>query len=50
MRLVPNQYPENMSKCVIKYLNEKWAERGSPNKMKVQLLAVRNHLLFCANV
>ncbi|XP_065370121.1 cytosolic non-specific dipeptidase-like [Calliphora vicina] len=39
MRLVANQDVDNITECVIKYLNEKWAERGSPNKMKVKLLS-----------
>ncbi|XP_061386537.1 cytosolic non-specific dipeptidase-like [Musca vetustissima] len=39
IRLVPNQDPEHITECVTKYLNEKWAERGSPNKMKVTMLS-----------
>ncbi|XP_073847644.1 cytosolic non-specific dipeptidase 2 [Musca autumnalis] len=39
IRLVPNQDPEHITECVTKYLNEKWAERGSPNKMKVSLVS-----------
>ena len=35
MRLVPNQDPEHIVECVEKHINQKWAERGSPNKMKV---------------
>ncbi|XP_055374696.1 cytosolic non-specific dipeptidase [Condylostylus longicornis] len=35
IRIVPNQLPENIEKYVIDYLSKKWAERGSPNKMKV---------------
>ena len=34
IRIVPNQTPENVEKIVVKYLNKKWAERGSTNKMK----------------
>ncbi|XP_037947161.1 cytosolic non-specific dipeptidase-like [Teleopsis dalmanni] len=37
MRLVPNQDPEHINECVVKYLNSKWEERGSPNLMKVNL-------------
>lgn len=39
IRLVPNQDPDHITECVTKYLNDKWAERGSPNKMKVSLLS-----------
>ncbi|XP_065367724.1 cytosolic non-specific dipeptidase [Calliphora vicina] len=39
MRIVPNQEPEHITECVTKYLNEKWAERGSPNKMSVRMLS-----------
>ena len=34
IRLVPNMIPEEVTKCVIDFLDKKWAERGSPNKMK----------------
>lgn len=37
VRIVPNQTPEGVEQCVVKYLNKKWAERGSPNKMKASL-------------
>jgi len=33
IRLVPNQKPERIDKMVVDYINEKWTERGSPNKM-----------------
>merc|ERR1719490_677224 len=33
IRIVPNQTPEFVEKCVVDYLNKKWAERGSKNKM-----------------
>ncbi|XP_017469265.1 PREDICTED: cytosolic non-specific dipeptidase isoform X1 [Rhagoletis zephyria] len=39
IRLVPNQNPEHITECVIDYLNAKWHERGSPNKMKVNLVS-----------
>ncbi|EDV59873.1 cytosolic non-specific dipeptidase [Drosophila erecta] len=39
IRLVPNQDPKHIEECVVKYLNDKWAERGSPNKMKVTMLS-----------
>ncbi|XP_030385863.1 cytosolic non-specific dipeptidase [Scaptodrosophila lebanonensis] len=39
IRLVPNQDPAHIEECVVKYLNGKWVERGSPNKMKVSLLS-----------
>lgn len=35
MRLVPNQDPEQIEKCVVDYLNQKWKERNSPNHFKV---------------
>lgn len=34
IRAVPNQEPEKIEKYVVDYLNQKWAEWGSPNKMK----------------
>ncbi|XP_046809913.1 cytosolic non-specific dipeptidase-like isoform X3 [Lucilia cuprina] len=39
IRLVDNQDPEHITECVNKYLNEKWAERGSPNKMIVKMIS-----------
>ncbi|KAM7344403.1 uncharacterized protein ACRADG_011139 [Cochliomyia hominivorax] len=39
IRLVPNQDPDHITECVTKYLNEKWAERGSPNKMTVNMIS-----------
>lgn len=33
LRIVPNQEPDAIEKYVCDYLNAKWAERGSPNKM-----------------
>lgn len=38
IRLVPNQNSEHITKCVTKHLIEKWTERGSPNKMKVEMV------------
>lgn len=38
IRLVPNQDPVHIEKLVRKYLNDKWAERGSGNKMTVSQL------------
>lgn len=38
IRIVPNQSPEFVEKCVVDYLNKKWAERGSKNKMKAHQL------------
>ncbi|XP_013195460.1 cytosolic non-specific dipeptidase [Amyelois transitella] len=35
IRLVPNQEPEEVEKLVFDYINKKWAERGSPNKMRI---------------
>lgn len=37
IRAVPNQDPAMIEKYVVDYLNEKWTERGSPNKMKVYM-------------
>jgi len=37
VRIVPNQTPEAVGKCVVDYLNSLWAKRGSPNKMKAEL-------------
>jgi len=45
MRIVPDQTPEFVSKCVIDYLNKKWAERGSCNKMNAYLNHAGNHWL-----
>lgn len=38
IRTVPHQDANHITECVIKYLNEKWNERGSINKMKVKLI------------
>lgn len=35
IRAVPDQEPVQIEKYVCDYLNSKWAEYGSPNKMKV---------------
>lgn len=35
IRIVPNQEPEQIEKYVCDYINAKWAERQSPNQMKV---------------
>merc|ERR1712051_475797 len=37
IRIVPNQTPESVEKVVLKYLDKKWAERGSTNTMKASL-------------
>jgi nonspecific dipeptidase len=37
IRIVPDQEPSLIEKYVCDYLNEKWIERGSPNKMKVYM-------------
>ena len=34
---MPNQTPESVEKVVVKYLNKKWADRGSSNKMNASL-------------
>lgn len=35
IRIVPDQEPEQIEKYVCDYINAKWVERGSPNKMHV---------------
>ncbi|XP_035429656.2 cytosolic non-specific dipeptidase [Spodoptera frugiperda] len=35
IRIVPNQEPEEVEKLVFDYVNKKWAEHGSPNKMTI---------------
>lgn len=35
LRIVPNQTPDKIEKYVCDYVNAKWAERGSPNTMRV---------------
>ncbi|XP_023028441.1 cytosolic non-specific dipeptidase 2 [Leptinotarsa decemlineata] len=35
IRIVPNQKPDQIEKYVVEYVQKKWKERGSPNKMKV---------------
>jgi len=37
IRAVPDQEPAKIEKYVVDYLNQKWAEWGSPNKMKVYM-------------
>ncbi|XP_013780642.1 cytosolic non-specific dipeptidase-like [Limulus polyphemus] len=37
IRIVPNQIPEKVEKCVVDYLNKKFQERGSPNKMNAYM-------------
>ncbi|XP_077290127.1 cytosolic non-specific dipeptidase 2 [Arctopsyche grandis] len=38
IRIVPDQEPEVIGKYVVDYLNAKWAERGSPNRMKAHMV------------
>jgi len=35
IRIVPNQTPEEVMKQTINYMNKKWSERKTPNKMKI---------------
>jgi len=35
IRIVPDQTPEFVEKCVVDYLNKKWQQRGSKNTMTV---------------
>jgi len=37
VRIVPDQTPEAVTKCVVDYLNALWKERGSPNTMKAEM-------------
>lgn len=37
IRIVPNQTPEQIEKYVVDYLQQKWKDYGSPNKMKVYM-------------
>jgi nonspecific dipeptidase len=37
LRIVPNQTVEGVKKCVLAHLDQLWAKRASPNKMKVNL-------------
>lgn len=37
IRIVPNQTPAEIERIVVKYLNKKWAERGSPNSYSCHL-------------
>lgn len=37
IRIVPNQTPDQVERYVTDYLNAKWAERGSPNTLRVQM-------------
>jgi len=46
IRLVPHQDPKHIEECVVNYINAKWAERGSPNKMKVSKLMSMLSKLF----
>ena len=39
IRLVPSMKPDDVGELVVAYLKKKWAERGSPNKMKAQLVS-----------
>ena len=39
IRIVPDQTPEEVTKCVVDYMNQLWAKRGSPNKMKVSYVS-----------
>jgi len=39
IRLVPDQTPDHVKKCVENHLNQKFKERGSPNKMSVSLIS-----------
>ncbi|XP_044270181.1 cytosolic non-specific dipeptidase [Tribolium madens] len=37
IRIVPNQKPAQVEKCVVAYLEKKWKEYGSPNTMKAYM-------------
>lgn len=38
LRIVPNQTSAEVNRLVIAHLNAKWAERGSPNSFKAQMM------------
>lgn len=38
IRAVPNQQPEKIGKLVVDYVQKKWIERKSPNKMKIEMV------------
>ena len=38
LRLVPDQDPKRIEKCVVEHLNKVFAELGSPNKMEVGMI------------
>lgn len=38
IRIVPNQEPKQTEKYVVDHLEKLWKERGSPNKMKVNII------------
>lgn len=44
VRIVPNQEPDKIKEYVIKHLNEKWKQRGSPNIMKVTFFCFNFHV------
>ncbi|XP_018016446.1 cytosolic non-specific dipeptidase isoform X2 [Hyalella azteca] len=37
IRIVPDQTPEHVTKCVVDYMEQLWAKRGSPNTMKTSM-------------
>ncbi|KAF5292126.1 hypothetical protein FQA39_LY14081 [Lamprigera yunnana] len=38
IRIVPNQKVDAIKEIVIKYLNQKWKERRSPNQIKIEMI------------
>lgn len=42
IRIVQNQTPGKVEKCVVDYLNAQWKARGSPNTMKVRTQETSN--------
>jgi len=46
IRLVPDQDPIEIERLVVKYLEEKFKQRNSPNKMKFVFILVQK-FLFC---
>lgn len=46
LRLVPDQHPDKIEKLVKEYLNKKWAELGSPNKLTVNYKIIKSRITY----
>jgi len=49
IRIVPDQTPDYVAKCVVDYLNGLWAKRGSPNTMSAYMNHGGRHWLSDPN-